>query len=141
MNDSAEISPFREDVEEYWEDLCGVEIDVAKFINAQTFEDITKDAQEIAGSPAWGDNKTFDTSWPVQTSTCIYCGEEIPLLMPPHTIDFLTSHIKICPKHPLRVAETKINILKTALESLVYDASYALKVIAAHEVSFTNNIS
>ena len=38
---------------------------------------------------------------------------------PPHGSQILTDHIKICEKHPLRHAETKITKLRMALIGLV----------------------
>lgn len=38
---------------------------------------------------------------------------------PPHGVQILTDHIKICPKHPMREAEEKIKKLRGALIGLV----------------------
>ncbi len=51
--------------------------------------------------------------------TCVYCGEAYPQDTPTWGDEVLTEHIKVCPKHPLREAERKIEILKKALIGLV----------------------
>ncbi len=51
--------------------------------------------------------------------TCVYCGEEYPQDTPTWGDKVLTEHIKICPKHPLREAELKIEKLRKALIGLV----------------------
>jgi len=51
--------------------------------------------------------------------TCVYCGMQYPEGTPPHGAKVLTDHIKVCPKHPMRQAENKINILKEALIKLI----------------------
>jgi hypothetical protein len=51
--------------------------------------------------------------------TCVYCGHAYPEGTPPHGSKVLTDHIKICEKHPLREAESKIAKLREALLLLV----------------------
>ena len=53
--------------------------------------------------------------------TCVYCGQEYPAETPASGEDneVLTNHIKICEKHPMRAAETKILKLRKALIGLV----------------------
>jgi uncharacterized protein len=51
--------------------------------------------------------------------TCVYCGHEYPQGTPAAGDQVLTDHIRICPKHPLRAAEEKIKLLRSALIGLV----------------------
>lgn len=51
--------------------------------------------------------------------TCVYCGLAYPDGTPPHGSAVLTDHIKVCDKHPMREAETKIKLLRSALVGLV----------------------
>lgn len=51
--------------------------------------------------------------------TCVYCGTAYPEGTPPHGSQILTDHIKVCEKHPLRVAEATIKKLRSALAGLV----------------------
>lgn len=51
--------------------------------------------------------------------TCVYCGHEYPDETPTHGAEVLKEHIKICEKHPMREAEQKINLLRSALVGLV----------------------
>ncbi len=51
--------------------------------------------------------------------TCVYCGIAYPEGTPPHGSKVLTDHIKVCEKHPLREAETKIEKLRSALAGLI----------------------
>jgi len=51
--------------------------------------------------------------------TCIYCGHEYPQDTPASGDQVLTDHIKVCEKHPLRAAEDKIKLLRSALIGLV----------------------
>lgn len=51
--------------------------------------------------------------------TCVYCGMAYPDGTPRHGSEVLTEHIKICPKHPLRKSEEKIEKLKKALYGLI----------------------
>ena len=51
----------------------------------------------------------------MNTLTCVYCGMAYPEGTPPHGAKVLTDHIKICPKHPLRAAEQKIEQLRESL--------------------------
>ena len=51
--------------------------------------------------------------------TCVYCGHEYPNETPTHGAQVLKDHIKVCKKHPMREAEEKINILRTALVGLI----------------------
>ena len=53
------------------------------------------------------------------TLTCVYCGMAYPEGTPPHGSQILTDHIKICEKHPMREAESKISKLRNALSKLV----------------------
>jgi hypothetical protein len=55
----------------------------------------------------------------MNTLTCAYCGDECPEGAPPHGSQILTDHIKICQKHPMREAETKIKKLRAALVGLL----------------------
>lgn len=47
---------------------------------------------------------------PKTVLTCVYCGQEYPAGTPASgsDVDALTSHIKICEKHPMRAAEENI---------------------------------
>lgn len=51
--------------------------------------------------------------------TCVYCGHKYPQDTPAAGDQVLTDHIRICPKHPLRAAEKKIKLLRSALIGLV----------------------
>ena len=51
--------------------------------------------------------------------TCVYCGQAYPQDTPAWGDKVLTDHIKICPKHPLRQAESVIEKLRKALFGLV----------------------
>jgi hypothetical protein len=51
--------------------------------------------------------------------TCVYCGHAYPNETPTHGANVLKDHIKICPKHPMREAEQKIMLLRSALVGLV----------------------
>ena len=51
--------------------------------------------------------------------TCVYCGMEYPQDTPAWGNQILTDHIKVCEKHPMREAETKIIKLRAALADLV----------------------
>jgi len=53
--------------------------------------------------------------------TCVYCGMEYPAETPASgsEVAILTNHIKVCEKHPMRQAEQKIVMLRTALVGLV----------------------
>ena len=47
-----------------------------------------------------------------QVVTCVYCGQAYPPGTPTSQHELLTAHIKICEKHPMRVAEQRIRILE-----------------------------
>jgi len=51
--------------------------------------------------------------------TCVYCGHKYPNGTPAAKHELLTSHIKICEKHPLREAEKTIFKLRSALVGMV----------------------
>lgn len=51
--------------------------------------------------------------------TCVYCGHEYPQGTPASGDAVLTSHIRVCEKHPLRAAEEEIKRLRTLLAELV----------------------
>ena len=51
--------------------------------------------------------------------TCVYCGHLYPEETPTSGAEVLKEHIKICEKHPMREAESKISILRKALIGLV----------------------
>ena len=51
--------------------------------------------------------------------TCVYCGMAYPQDTPAWGSEVLTEHIKVCGKHPMREAESKIAILRKALVGLV----------------------
>jgi len=54
--------------------------------------------------------------------TCAYCGQEYPQGTPTHgapSISALTTHIKVCSKHPMRSLEAINAELLAALESLI----------------------
>lgn len=54
-----------------------------------------------------------------RTLTCVYCGMAYPEGTPPHSADVLTSHIRICEKHPMRKCEEERSLLRAALVRLV----------------------
>lgn len=54
-----------------------------------------------------------------RTLTCVYCGQEYPQDTPSWGNKVLTDHIKVCPKHPMREAEEKVALLRSALIGLV----------------------
>jgi len=54
-----------------------------------------------------------------KTLTCVYCGMAYPEGTPPHGAKILTDHIRVCEKHPMRLAEEKILKLRSALFGLV----------------------
>ena len=47
--------------------------------------------------------------------TCVYCGQAYPPGTPTSGTQVLTDHIKVCNKHPMRVAEQRIAALEKAL--------------------------
>jgi|GEM_PF-1548099 len=51
--------------------------------------------------------------------TCVYCGQEYPQDTPAHGSQVLTEHIRNCPSHPLRKAESDITLLRSALVGLI----------------------
>ena len=51
--------------------------------------------------------------------TCVYCGHEYPQATPAWGHKVLTDHIRECPKHPMRKAESDIAMLRNALAGLV----------------------
>ena len=51
--------------------------------------------------------------------TCVYCGQAYPPGTPTSGTQVLTDHIKVCNKHPMRVAEQRIAALEKALRSLL----------------------
>lgn len=51
--------------------------------------------------------------------TCVYCGHEYPQDTPTFGSQVLTDHIRECPSHPLRKAESDIEKLRAALIGLV----------------------
>ncbi len=51
--------------------------------------------------------------------TCVYCGHEYPEGTPTAKHELLTSHIKICEKHPLRAAEEAVAKLRGALMDFI----------------------
>ena len=53
------------------------------------------------------------------TLTCVYCGMAYPEGTPPHGAQVLTDHIRVCEKHPMREAERKIEVLRTALIGMI----------------------
>lgn len=53
------------------------------------------------------------------TLTCVYCGHAYPEGTPPHSSQILTDHIRVCEKHPLRAAETRLARLRDALAGLI----------------------
>lgn len=54
-----------------------------------------------------------------QILTCVYCSHEYLQDTLTHGVDVLTSHIKVCEKHPMRKAEANIATLRSALIGLV----------------------
>lgn len=52
--------------------------------------------------------------------TCVYCGHAYPAGTPASGADVavLTNHIKICPKHPMRLLEEEILKLKKTISQL-----------------------
>ncbi|MBF0350923.1 MAG: hypothetical protein HQM11_07805 [SAR324 cluster bacterium] len=51
--------------------------------------------------------------------TCVYCGHEYPQENPAWGNEVLTDHIRVCPKHPMRKAESDIALLRNALAGMV----------------------
>ena len=51
--------------------------------------------------------------------TCVYCGQAYPQDTPAHGSSVLTEHIKVCPAHPMRKAESDIQMLRAALVGLI----------------------
>lgn len=51
--------------------------------------------------------------------TCVYCGQAYPQGTPAHGSSVLTEHIKVCPMHPMRKAESDIKMLRAALVGLI----------------------
>ncbi len=49
----------------------------------------------------------------------MYCGHEYPDGTPTAKHDLLTAHIKVCQKHPMREAESRIERLRKALAGLI----------------------
>ena len=50
--------------------------------------------------------------------TCVYCGQAYPPGTPTSGTQVLTDHIKVCNKHPMRVAEQRIAALEKALRTI-----------------------
>jgi hypothetical protein len=50
--------------------------------------------------------------------TCVYCGTAYPPGSPRHGSSVLTAHIMVCPKHPLREAEAKVEAQAKEIERL-----------------------
>lgn len=53
--------------------------------------------------------------------TCVYCGHEYPDGTPKAKHELLTAHIAKCDNHPMRAAEDKIRVLRSALAALIGD--------------------
>jgi hypothetical protein len=51
--------------------------------------------------------------------TCVYCGQAYAPGTPTHGTSVLTEHIRVCPQHPLRAAESDLAVLRSALVRLV----------------------
>jgi hypothetical protein len=52
-----------------------------------------------------------------QDTCCAYCGQAYPQGTPRFGSEALTEHIKVCPEHPMRKAETRIERLEEAVEA------------------------
>lgn len=50
--------------------------------------------------------------------TCVYCGHAYPPGSPDHGAEVLTTHIKVCPKHPMGVVMRENETLKSMLDRL-----------------------
>ena len=55
--------------------------------------------------------------------TCVYCGHEYPQATPAWGDKVLTDHIKVCPKHPMRELERKIELAVMVLRKIGIHAS------------------
>jgi len=78
----------------------------------------TKSKPETAPQQETGGDCPSATCSP-SVVTCVYCGHEYPDGTPTAKHDLLTSHIKVCEKHPMREAESRIERLRKALSELI----------------------
>lgn len=49
---------------------------------------------------------------------CAYCGNKYPRGTPKYQNEQLSEHIKVCPKHPMRKLELKLEIQNTRIKNL-----------------------
>ena len=52
---------------------------------------------------------------------CAYCGEKYPKGTPKSNNELLTEHIKVCEKHPMRIAEKRIESLRKTLIDSIFE--------------------
>ena len=72
--------------------------------------------------------------------TCVYCGQEYPQDTPTWGDKILTDHIKVCPKHPMRKAESQIAKLRAALIGLVGDGDKETLQTMKDAISLMTNV-
>lgn len=96
------------------------------FCFPRAIQQIEKQDIEIERLRKWVDNLQDD-----RVVTCVYCGHEYPPGTGTAQEIILTNHIKNCPDHPLRAAESEIERLraenaelKSILESVKQDFAH-----------------
>ena len=50
--------------------------------------------------------------------TCVYCGMAYPQGTPTHGATVLTEHIKVCEKHPMRLAEKQLELTRQQRDTI-----------------------
>jgi len=69
--------------------------------------------------------------------TCVYCGMEYPQDTPAWGDKVLTDHIKICPKHPMRKLEEKLNSIVSGIFDIEIAEEMANESPAHYEITMS----
>lgn len=86
---------------------------------------------QVKEARAWAE-KTVADGAAARVVTCVYCGQEYGGGTPTSQDERLTSHIKVCEKHPMRALQAECNRYEKALQQIMHlGTSYQSAVVIA----------